>query len=863
MPLQPKGKAVAVSESISAVALEALSGFNHGWTDDDDQGLPIGKRKPKDHAKKPKGKPPGGNRWGIAVDYRIASPLIDAPSAGGRGRNLHFSWTYVNKGAVPTFEGRPLWPSESGKAGAHSRYVERDFAPERYASTDYAVYMENEEKADGLGRLMRLTDFEEAFPGEIPDKSSSPPFDDVKVSIFSNIEASRRYSMWDAAWRCERKARRNYLDFDPESCPQWWREFDIAAPLSYKLRNHILDVRAAFLRHESDLNPDKKAFRAKSLKVSAREAGRFLMELIWLGNLPDVAVAKFRPGKTGRVQYRLVASLPHELGAADRGEIALGLCDLLPKGVMYTCVIHAPGRHNDRRNYHLHLIMYDRPCRYLEEHDCWDFEYVDSIKDPRHPDRDRYPFRQPKVPEVSQYVEGIEGSGLNFIPSLRKSYVSLLNEKLGERGFAARYDHRSLEDQGVKANPTLRLRTGDVALERAGVPTQRGSHNARILWQRIEQEELADAHRTAGIFEVVKEVREVAETEYPNAREALSLCAAILAECGRLQREQTEMAQVRVTEKKARSRALRTKETCEVYLDDIDTGRASQAIRRDEAAIRRRLEEAETWLKAIDRAVEPLRESLTAAETEASACAARLLVEVRRLRAMVKDLERTPQRSPVSKVTERDPVAVAEASPAQVAAAKAAYDRIEDAHAPAPITEDDRIKALVGLIGRSARGEAYVAIENGRAVALVDHAGLREALEECAREPRVAKALDVLKRQHLCAEFDALVERERPCLDGVTPGAIASIRTAIIDHPRTLFASRDPEGVQCLSTRNDNLARLMTWMSDAPRTLDFVDDLHRLLRGCGESAVEGHRIGLPPVTALSGRRGAGRGGAER
>src|SRR3546814_9473044 len=94
--------------------------------------------------------------------------------------------------------------------------------------------------------------------------------------------------------------------------------------------------------------------------------------------------------------------------------------------MMYTAVIHAPDSHNDRRNYHLHVVAYDRPARYLDEHAAWDFEVPEHYNH-KGEDRIRYPHRQSKIGQVSQgqAKTGVENSGVDFIPSLRRKLAPI------------------------------------------------------------------------------------------------------------------------------------------------------------------------------------------------------------------------------------------------------------------------------------------------------------------------------------------------------------------------------------------------------------------------------------------------------
>src|SRR3546814_14676967 len=86
---------------------------------------------------------------------------------------------------------------------------------------------------------------------------------------------------------------------------------------------------------------------------------------------------------------------------------------------------------NDLRNYHLHIVAHDRPAKFLSEFGQWDFE-VEERYNHKGEDRIRWPHRQNKIGQVSQGSKktGVENSGIDFIPSLRRKFASITNTVL-------------------------------------------------------------------------------------------------------------------------------------------------------------------------------------------------------------------------------------------------------------------------------------------------------------------------------------------------------------------------------------------------------------------------------------------------
>ncbi len=156
--------------------------------------------------------------------------------------------------------------------------------------------------------------------------------------------------------------------------------------------------------------------------------------------------AAFHDGRKGRIQYRLVGELPDELGADERFAIVRDFATIFERRKMpFVAVMHAPDHHNNEKNWHFHLIYYDRPCRRVSAADIaaldgrgfstdglapgmWDFAVVT-------PKRGRTngkatPLKQNKVAEVT---------GDSWVKNLRHELAAITNHHLARRrGAAAR-----------------------------------------------------------------------------------------------------------------------------------------------------------------------------------------------------------------------------------------------------------------------------------------------------------------------------------------------------------------------------------------------------------------------------------------
>lgn len=174
--------------------------------------------------------------------------------------------------------------------------------------------------------------------------------------------------------------------------------------------------------------------------------------------------------KAGRVQCRMIAELPHELSAEGREKAAKAfMAQLGKRGFPHWAVIHAPDKHNDKRNYHLHAVYYDRPCSRLEN-GKWDFEVETQVTWKNRQKVIKRPLKQPK---------DAEARGKEWIRGLRRSWAEEANKLLAEEGLAKRYDPRPYRESGIRKMPTAHLGNKIALAESQGIDTLIGAENSR------------------------------------------------------------------------------------------------------------------------------------------------------------------------------------------------------------------------------------------------------------------------------------------------------------------------------------------------------------------------------------------------
>lgn len=202
--------------------------------------------------------------------------------------------------------------------------------------------------------------------------------------------------------------------------------------------------------------------------------------------------AKFHDGRSGRTQYRIVGELPNELDDAGRFGILREFSQQFSKRKLpFVAVMHAPDHKNDERNWHFHLIYYDRPCRRITQDDIghlteqgyrtadlepgmWDFAVVTPKKG--RSNGKAVPLKQNKVGEVTQ-----DG----WIEMLRKELAGITNRHLERADVERRVDPRRYEEMGIIADPQEHLGTNQAAAETRGEATAAGCENESRQWDAI------------------------------------------------------------------------------------------------------------------------------------------------------------------------------------------------------------------------------------------------------------------------------------------------------------------------------------------------------------------------------------------
>ena len=411
--------------------------------------------------------------WGIAgairnaVDRPGVAPTTK-PKASDGAESFHFSLTTITKTSPFT---RLITGEKEGAAAAHESYIEREDAPELY------------EKA-ALRRLETLglaDDLEIAIGGQayIERKGAVEEAErgDHGLSMYGTLpeDYAERLKFWQEVEKSEREPRHHTLSVDPAKNPSLWAKIaaDPAAPSELAL---------------AEASPERR------LKVA--EARAHAVHAYLAATVPPKAkpVATFTPGRGGHVQSRLIISLPYELSASDRAELVKSLCDQLFRNldtktesgrttkvdVPFWSVVHKPEATSDDRNYHAHIVFWERPASIITDpasgQRVWDFACSETKRDAHRKTRTRFPFVQPKVRALN---------AANWPRLARHAYADLANEMLQARGIDKKLDPRRYDVMGISHEPVRRLKPNEYAKEKKGQATKGGEATTNAQWDRI------------------------------------------------------------------------------------------------------------------------------------------------------------------------------------------------------------------------------------------------------------------------------------------------------------------------------------------------------------------------------------------
>ncbi len=418
-------------------------------------------------------------------------------------------------------------------------------------------------------------------------------------ALLTNIDASaaERALFWSSVEECESVSRGDRMSLRLADNPDFWSCAAAQEDCPPELKAMIATAAAEkTVRFDISSGEEMRAFLAtRPGWVSPSKKGKTKGEC--------KPFAKFHDGRSGRVQYRIVGELPNELDEVGRFGIMREFCEEFTKrGLPFVAVMHAPDSKNDERNWHFHLIYYDRPCRRITSDDIsdlatqgyrtrdlqpgmWDFEVVTPKKG--RSNGKAVPLTQNKVLEVTTD---------QWIPRLRKRLSEITNAHLANAGVTRRVDPRRYEEMGIVADPQEHLGTNQAAAETRGEATFVGCENECRQWAAIMAE--ADSHLELALVRVDEQVKARPATEEVGAEDPTRKREQ-LAEAARLEHMAYCLEQ---DIDRARSRAAAVSRKNRQLLDAYDADPAAGTV-RERAQATQLVDAATSYLAALEDAL--------------------------------------------------------------------------------------------------------------------------------------------------------------------------------------------------------------------------------------------------------------------
>lgn len=464
-----------------------------------------------------------GIRTAAGLANQKAQKQTNRPAGTNGAVSFHFQVSAVSKAGqlAAVLKGRKSAAAALSGGAPHQRYIERDDAPEVVRARSMQAYIEDQTKA------------EQVAP------------DGVEISSFGNIADTKeeRERFWEAVDASERDPRATKVVLDPSESPEVWAKVRTQVvgrtdtPSSLSLALSVGYPVAETVSEEESLRLVQIFQKAGFTKIAAEQ------------NVEDVPSApiSFVVGRGGRVQTRIVVELPHEMTPAQRLALAKDYCQpFANQSLPHWAVIHAPNQHNDDRNYHLHVNLYDRPAKRIEHPDrigsgemIWDFTYLHEFKTARRQTRTNRPFAQPKVEAMSK---------ASWVWGERDRFAKFANAHLEAAGIEKRHDPRTYKEMGVQEQARERMPPASYARERKGLETEQGLKLADKQWQ-TNKESVAAIAKADASYEVYRRAwlkRALAEQRGRQTVEA-RLAYKAGSEIARLSARKTEL----VTERNA------------------------------------------------------------------------------------------------------------------------------------------------------------------------------------------------------------------------------------------------------------------------------------------------------------------------
>ncbi len=506
-----------------------------------------------------------------------AQKVTSRPQGKDGAVSFHFSVTSVTKGGelASVLRNRKSVTAALSSAKPHQKYIERNDAAEKIEVAREVA--------------------------EVADPNKVELLWDTFVSSFGNIsdDPGERDLFWQLVDENEETPSDPLVMLDPKVDPALLSKAQVLAAQAGETYG-ALDAAVATQQPTQAQMSSKDALALTHL---LQKAGHQPIEFD-----PDdtdcCAPVAFKLGAGGRTQIRLVVELPHEMTPMQRLELSKDFTSRYEEdNLKYWAVIHAPDKHNDDRNFHLHINLYDRPCeRVFHEPSSamrWDFERVSKY----------YPSnRMTRIVRITERKKLADYRAQGWVRTERQRFATIANAHLDKAGIPKRLDARRYEEMGVQEKARTRVPPAAYARERKGEPTAVGVAFAKDQWEvnRKAVEAIAksdqsyEAWRRAWLRSEIRPQIGRATPEALTAIKAATKVAKLSAEKAELVTARNALSHVAAKiESRARFKPKKKR-------DEVDNAEKAYitAKRRDDQVINEeRKRKMVTRMRAISRAV--------------------------------------------------------------------------------------------------------------------------------------------------------------------------------------------------------------------------------------------------------------------
>lgn len=439
--------------------------------------------------------------------------------------------------------------------------------------------------------------------------------------LFTNIDkrADKRAEFWRLVEENERDASPDRITFTINENADFWANVSAHEKCPASLREALAAADPA--RKVTVETDDNVAMRRFLSSVEGwRKVGQKREE-----ETPEAyrerasrATCKFQDGRGGRVQYRIIGELPHELDVKGRASVLETFSREFEKRKLpFVAVMHAPDHTNNDKNWHFHLVYYDRPCRRLTAEDVantppdpnpkntvvepvpatavgdWDFTAVEKYKTSSREVRERRPFAQEKVKEVSRQQDWVE--------KMRVRLAEITNDHLQEAGVERRLDPRRHTEMGIHSNPQEHLGTKLSNLEAMGIATPRGVSNEERQWEAMQRKLDGDLERRKSVVEqqARKWLQKIERARHLDEAGKVAVRANVTRWNQHRNEAEEHLAIAENLDQhmsRMMSRAMKVKETCTKNMNAIAAGKATKYQSTRLESLTRKSDEAIEWL---------------------------------------------------------------------------------------------------------------------------------------------------------------------------------------------------------------------------------------------------------------------------